>query len=396
MNLQTKPKLILILDSLDLSSISKNLSSMSTKGPTGYNPEAILRALLAQQIENIPTRAALVRRLKTDPVFRYCCGFSVAGSVPSEATFSRYYSRLAASKSLKEYYYQEVNKAIELGIIDTKILAIDSTKLEAYERPIAKKKVDKNNTNTPDWGSKFDSHQNQITWYGWKVHLVSDCKGELPLDFILTPANKADSVMALPLVEKVYQRLKANGIKRPEYWLMDAGYDVKEIYSEIHYKYQAQAIIPINKRRAKEPPAAYYDFKGTPLCSGGYKMVYWGHYQGCNKFRCPHVLGKVDCPHGSAWCSNSNYGHVVKTKVKDDPRYISIPHRDSQGWQEIYNKRTGIERTFARLKEHLNLENITVRGAKKAEVHVLLSCISLIASKIALEKQKAKQISTAA
>lgn len=172
MNLQTKPKLILILDSLDLSGISKTLSSMSTKGPTGYNPEAILRALLAQQIENIPTRAALVRRLKTDPVFRYCCGFSVAGSVLSEATFSRYYSRLAASKSLKEYYYQEVNKAIELGIIDTKILAIDSTKLEAYERPIAKKKVDKNNINTPDWGSKLDSHFNQITWYGWKVHLV--------------------------------------------------------------------------------------------------------------------------------------------------------------------------------------------------------------------------------
>jgi transposase len=274
MNLQTKPKLILILDSLDLSGISKTLSSMSTKGPRGYNPEAILRALLAQQIENIPTRAALVRRLKTDPVFRYCCGFSVAGSVPSEATFSRYYSRLATSKSLKEYYYQEVNKTIELDIIDTKILAIDSTKLEAYERPIAKRKVDKNNTNTPDWGSKFDSHQNQITWYGWKVHLVSDCKGELPLDFILTPANKADSVMALPLVEKVYQRLKANVIKTPEYWLMDAGYDVKENYSEIHHKYQAQAIIPINKRRAKEPPAAYYDFKGTPLCSGGYKMVY--------------------------------------------------------------------------------------------------------------------------
>jgi len=29
-------------------------------------------------------------------------------------------------------------------------------------------------------------------------------------------------------------------------------------------------------------------------------------------------------------------------------------------------------------------------GAKKAEVHVLLSCISLIASKIALVKQKEK------
>jgi len=396
MNLQTKPKLLLILDSLELSSISKELNSTSNKGPNGYNPEAILRALLAQQIENIPSRAALVRRLKTDPVFRYCCGFHVAGSVPSEATFSRYYSRLATSNSLKNFFYQLVDQAIDMDIIDTSTLAIDSTKLESYERPITKKKVDKNNSDTPDWGSKFDSHRNQITWFGWKVHLVSDCKGELPLDFVITPANEADSVMALPLVEMVYQRLNSKGIQIPEYWTMDSGYDVKEIYREINDKYQAQAIIPINKRRAKEPPAGYYDFKGTPVCSGGHKMVYWGHYNGCNKFRCPHVLGKVECCHGSAWCSDSNYGHVVKTRVKKDPRFISIPHRDSKGWQEIYDKRTSVERTFSRLKEHLNLENITVMGAKKAEVHVLLSCISLLAGKIAIEKQKDKQLSTAA
>ncbi|MFW6281803.1 MAG: transposase [bacterium] len=65
--MQTQPKLILILDSIDLSEIYNAIGSKSNKGPTGYNPEAILRALLAQQIENIPTRAALVRRLKSDP-----------------------------------------------------------------------------------------------------------------------------------------------------------------------------------------------------------------------------------------------------------------------------------------------------------------------------------------
>ena len=94
MKMQTQPKLILILDSIDLSEINEIIGSKSNKGPTGYNPEAILRALLAQQIESIPTIAALVRRLKSDPVFRYCCGFHVAGSVPSEATFSRYYLKV--------------------------------------------------------------------------------------------------------------------------------------------------------------------------------------------------------------------------------------------------------------------------------------------------------------
>jgi transposase, IS5 family len=169
---------------------------------------------------------------------------------------------------------------------------------------------------------------------------------------------------------------------------MDSGYDVKNIYSDIRKKYDAQAIIPINKRKAIQPPAGYYDFKGAPMYSGGHKMVYWGHYNGCNKFRCPHVLDKIECCHGSAWCSESNYGHVVKTRIKDDPRYITIPHRNSRYRQKIYNKRTSVERVFSRLKEHLNLENLTLMGAKKVETHVLLSCISLITGKIAIEKLK--------
>ena len=79
---------------------------------------------------------------------------------------------------------------------------------------------------------------------------------------------------------------------------------------------------------------------------------------------------------------------MVKTRIKNNPRFISIPHRDSKGWQEIYNKRTSVERTFSRLKENLNLKNLTVMGAKKVETHVLLSCINLIAGKIALKKQE--------
>ncbi|WP_281244111.1 transposase [Halanaerobium salsuginis] len=67
---------------------------------------------------------------------------------------------------------------------------------------------------------------------------------------------------------------------------------------------------------------------------------------------------------------------------------MSTPHRDSRTWRKIYNKRTSVERTFSRLKEHLNLENLTVMGAKKVKTHLLLSSISLIATRIAAEKIK--------
>ena len=104
-------------------------------------------------------------------------------------------------------------------------------------------------------------------------------------------------------------------------------------------------------------------------------MIYWG----ADKFRCPHILGKVDCPFGSNWCSSSNYGHT-----KDDPRRFSNPHRNSRNWIELYHKRTAVERVNARLKDHLRLEIFKVQGFKKVLVHMLLSNICLVAGTIAV------------
>ena len=118
----------------------------------------------------------------------------------------------------------------------------------------------------------------------------------------------------------------------------------------------------------------------SPVCSAGYRMVYWG----AGKFRCPHVLGKVDCPFGSNWCSSSNYGHTVKTKVKDDPRRFSNPHRNSRNWTLLYHKRTAVERVNSRLKNHLGLEIFKVQGIDKVLVHMLLSNICLVSGTIAV------------
>ena len=124
---------------------------------------------------------------------------------------------------------------------------------------------------------------------------------------------------------------------------MDAGYDQYKVYESV-VKNKGRPIIPLNLRGEKQlPPGG--DVNGTPVCSAGFTMVYWGD----SKFRCPHVLGKVDCPFGSNWCSSSNYGLVVKTNPKDDPRRFCIPHRGSQNWKEFYNLRSAVERAFSRL-----------------------------------------------
>ncbi|WP_205665618.1 transposase [Anoxybacter fermentans] len=234
--LQPKTKLELIFENIDLSEATKLLPRFG-RGPKGYDLIPIVRALLAQQIEQIPTRAALVRRLVTDPVLRYACGFNIIGKVPSEATFSRYFNILNENGFLQKIYFDLVDKAMELGLMDTKVIAIDATDLTSYERVKPKKKLNSDDPNTPDWGSKMDSHGNQKTWVGWKLHLAVDNKSELPLAFMFSKASKADGEFAIPLVDQVYEQCKAKEYELPQYWTMDSGYDWKRIYEEIYNTY---------------------------------------------------------------------------------------------------------------------------------------------------------------
>lgn len=376
----------MVFEILDLSKVVGGLQKKSKSGPKGHDHENMLRALLAKRLENIKYTKTLVERLKSDPVFRYTCGFPVAGKTPSEATFSRFIQSLSDNGPLLEDILEElVVKAKELGIIDGEHIAIDASKLDSYDAAVPKSKVI-NDGEHPHWGSKRDTHGNQIRWFGWKIHAAVDTKSELPIAVCITPANVSDGTMAIPLVEDIKRRY--SGIVNPGYYMMDMGYDFDDIYRTIHEDHNAQAIIPINRRGAYAPPEGL-DWDCAPLCSMGYRMTYWGYDNGSIKFRCPHAMGKVNCPMGTSWCSSSSYGAVVKKKISDNPRYFTYPHRESAKWTKLYNERTSVERTFARLKENLGLNNITVRGIRKTKIHVLLSCITLIAGTIAINQHKA-------
>lgn len=123
----------------------------------------------------------------------------------------------------------------------------------------------------------------------------------------------------------------------------------KRLFEDLVTRCKQKGIIPLNLRNEKEPPAGMTS-NGTPCCSMGFPMTYWGADGDVLKFRCPHATGKVDCPLGMAACSFSNYGMVVKVDTTSDLRRYSTPHRDSKRWKELYNERTSVERCNSRLK----------------------------------------------
>jgi transposase len=357
---QQETKLERILSQIDVSKLANSLrKSSDSKGPKGYEPTSLIYALIAMQVEKIQTIKDLVLQLKQNPVLRYCCGFDVLGKVPSESTFSRFLDKLAQTDELEKLFHELVIKAKELNIID------DGT--------------------NPNWGMKKDTNGNNIKWFGWKLHILCDSKSELPLDILITPASTYDGTVAIPLIEKFLNNYKS--VFKPTYYAMDSGYDFEYIYSDIINKFSGIPIIAYNPRGSYAPPEGL-DEDFNPICSAGFKLVYWGKDGDYLKFRCPHALGKCNCPFGMNWCSSSNYGYTLKINYKENPRIYGYPLRSSSQWQKQYDKRTSVERCNSRLKGYLNVDNIRSKGIKKAKVHALLNCIALIAGTISLNINK--------
>lgn len=383
--LQPQTKLQKIFAEVDFSNTAYAIESKHpVHGPKGHDVLHMLNALLAMQIEQIKTVKALTIRLKYDPVFRVSCGFDHFASTPSESTFSRLLSKISDLDKLEEEFKSLVLDAKRLNIIEALNVAVDSTKLNSFEAPKPKSKL-KDDGISPNWGAKCDTNGNKIKWFGWKLHIIADCKSELPICILNTPASINDGDASIPLMEKFLKDYK--GIFHPDHFIMDSGYDYEKVYDCVLNKAKALPIIAYNKRGSYAPPESMNE-NLHPVCSMGYELIYWGKDGEYLKFRCPHITGKVNCPHGSRWCSNSNYGYCLKVNYKTHIRLCGYPLRDTREWNLLYNQRTSIERCNSRLKVFLNTDNIRSAGINKAKTFCLLNCIALIAGTIAVNRVK--------
>ena len=384
MKISPKTRLMMILDQIDVSPLAHAMEkSPGTRGPKGYPKERLLYALLAKDVEQIPKISSLVRRLESDPAFRYACGFGIMDKTPSESVFSRFQDALSKEPALMELFQNLVISAFKSGIIDGAEVAIDSTKLSSYEASKPRKDI-VDDGNHPNWGMKRDTNGNNIRWFGWKLHIICDAKSELPLFIKVTPASVHDGSVASAMIRDFLDSYE--GLIKPSHYLMDSGYDYDYLYRDIVDEYHATPIIAYNPRGSKAPPEGLNE-KLHPVCSAGYELKYWGKDATYMKFRCPHMTGNVNCPFGSNWCSSSNYGLTLKLNYRKDPRIHGYPLRNSKTWKNLYNKRTSVERLNARLKENLNVDGIRSKGIKKALMHCLLNCIALVAGTIAINKK---------
>ena len=256
--------------------------------------------------------------------------------------------------------------------------AIYSTVIGAYEKK--QPKLRSQGTGNTNWGAKYDTFGNKLTWFGYKIHLAVDTASELPVSLEVTPAHVYGGEMAIPLMKDVIENYRWS--VKFKFVMMDARYDQVKNYRAAR-GYGVQAIVALNRPGEKELPAGI-SANGTPRCTMGYDMGCWSADGDRLKLRYPHALGKVDCPLGTATCSDSKYGMVVKKNIAEDVRRYSNPHQNTRGWTELYSKRTTVERCNARLKGNLTVNDLHVRGIEKVTTYAYLNAIILLTSVLAV------------
>jgi len=380
-------RLTMILEALPAEGLLSALEKEHWTGRKGYSVRGMWSALMAGVLRQAQTLTDVVRLLGRDKDMRVVCGIS-RDNIPSHDAMCRFLKKLVEHDDLlEECFARLVAELRQLlpGFGDR--LAVDSTDIKAYANGHRRSPSD------PDarWGAKGAGHhsgpaknnkRDLYYWFGYKLHLVVDALYELPVSFELTPANESDTKHLTELLKKAGADREET---KPQFVIADKGYDSesnsKFIFNECH----AVPIIPIRERSGEQLPGVC-NAKGTPLCSCGLEMSFWGRDGNYLKYRCPEVVGKKICK-SRFKCTSSPYGYVLKLPISDDPRRHPPVPRESKKWDRLYRMRTSIERVNSRVKNLLGLGRITVKGVSKVTVRALLSLLVMLAAAVGMARR---------
>lgn len=391
--LEQHDRLRLVLETLNAEALLKVLADEQRESE--HTARSLWSALIAGVVYRLPSVAELRRHLASNPYLRFVCGINPA-HIPSESTFSRFLGRLVEHEDLLQACIHDlVCRFAQLAPGFGQRIAVDSTHIHAYARSKNKNSADpdarwgvKGAPEGKGKGKKGQSYtkDGKYHWFGYKLHLLVDVVYEIPIAFTVTAANKADTKYFEPLLE---ERDRLLGGVNLELGIADAGYDSRENCLAVRRR-GGVPIIPLNLR-AENSPEGITNALGTPLCLIGLPMVYWGRDGNYLKYRCPQVTGKICClvdHQATNRCSLSPYKLVVKLNMDDDPRrYVPIP-RQTKKWGRLYRLRGAAERVNSRLKEHLILDELRIRGIAKVRTRLALNVLVMLAIAVGMAERQ--------
>jgi len=190
----------LILDALYGLGIINLMENISVKEKVrGYRMLQISLTLIVKMITGLEDLHELENEIEDDPILKMFCTIESEGT-PSVSTLDRDLDRYSVSE-VQESYKLIIQWLKELKLIDSTVIAIDSSKI------YAEGKVQEGTDEVYD-------HMKKEHKRGYKIFAIYDPVCGILIDFILCPINKGDNPNLIPLIERAREILGESTIKK--------------------------------------------------------------------------------------------------------------------------------------------------------------------------------------
>ena len=320
-----------------------------------------------------------IERLRSSPRLQQICGLN---SIPSESTFSRFFSLLSDTANIDSLIAEMVGK-LKARLPDLgKDLAVDSTDIEAYANPNHTPVTDSDAT----WGRRTTKAKSSKgakktePFFGYKMHALNDVVYGAPLAHVLLPANRNDSPQLPGLVRKaqgMYAWLKTKHL------MADRGYDSQANHTFL----VGQGVTPIIHIRKPTADDGLYDGlynkKGAPVCDGKTPMDFLGTdpKTGRHLFRCQPAGCRLKARSRlmARYCNTTAHWEDPASNL----RVLGVVSRSDPQWRRLYRRRQVIERMFSSLKRSRLLNKHQYVRKRKIEMHAGLSVLTYLATMLA-------------
>jgi IS5 family transposase len=233
-----------ILSKLNLDDIEKVVKEAYHKedspGRPPRKPLGIFKALLVKRLQQIPSERELCRRLWKDDNLRELCDIEAEENPYHPSQLSRFKKRVGARR-LQRIMNKLVKQLTREGFIDGETVVSDATFVKAHSR----RDPHDNSRGKSDPEARVG--RNGKTYdLGYKLHIATDAKSELPIAVIVAPANENEKKHAPALFQKAWTATD-HGIKT---FIADSQYSSRKLRAELS-AYGVVAVIPYpaNQRR---------------------------------------------------------------------------------------------------------------------------------------------------
>jgi transposase len=267
-----------------------------------------------------------------------------------------YFMGRLTENELTNIFIQLVKECQNYKLINGKYLAVDATHLFAWYN--THRNTDKHPIEGASWGHK----SKKKSFFGYKLHILVDCKAELPIAFIISTGKDHDSTHFIPLLK--FTKENYGELVDSEIFSDSAYWDIK-LVKEAKIILKAELYSAINPRRNK----IWKNIKSAI-------QVFFTKYD-----RAPVTHEEL--------MAVLNQKTLDKYGIDINNTILAEKSKLMRAVKERMNRlyRAAVERTFSRLKTFFRLNSIKTQKWSSVKKHIIMSMITMLLMAIAMHKK---------